>query len=105
MCDRTVNTPLNKEDFSVTARNNFMVNFQDFFFSHQDPDFTLYFNVLGCLPTFSQVMTFIPCKEKKIGAYLVIHSYLNMLSETYLLQNNIKIYFISHLTNQLITDS
>ena len=95
---------LSKEELSVTAFRSFMVNFRDFFCSHYNLDFYVMFLCAWLFPKIfsgSDLRTL----QRKENWFLPCNSLITKCAQWHfsLLENNKKICFISHLTNQLIT--
>ena len=95
---------LSKEELSVTAFSSFMVNFRDFFYSHYNLDFYIIFLCAWLSPNIFTGSD-LRALQKKENWFLPCNSFIPKCAQWHfsLLENNKKIYFISPLTNQLMT--
>ena len=95
---------LSKDELSVIAYNNFIVNFQDFFHSPHKLDFYIMFQCGWLsLKIFSGYDR--RTLQGKENWYLTCNSFIPKYAswDPSFLENNKNIYFISYLTIQLIT--
>ena len=90
---------LSKEELSVTAFSSFMVNFRDFFYSHYNLDFYIIFLCAWLSPNIFSGSDLRTLQRKENGSYLVIHSFLNVLNDTFLFWKTIR-----KFTSYLITN-